>query len=88
MHSAVDGVDAIFVPPYAWYRLIEFFWHGDYAGVNWEKVLKNDLKSCNYFLTQSINPDINLFRFNEDIKEFSYIILIFSKISLKTKNNT
>lgn len=43
-HSSSDLVLTILIPPYSWYRSIEFFWHDDFAGIDWDKRLENDFK--------------------------------------------
>lgn len=37
---------ALVLPPFAWYRAVEFWWHDDFAGVDWEKRLEYDSKTC------------------------------------------
>lgn len=44
-HSSASGFASVFIPPYAWYMSAEaLLWHDDYAGVDWEKRLRNDIK--------------------------------------------
>jgi len=32
-HGVKDGLISVFIPPYGWYRAIEYWWHDDYAGI-------------------------------------------------------
>lgn len=43
-HDALAGGLSLFVPPVAWYYALEkFFWYDEYANVDWDKRLKNDV---------------------------------------------
>jgi len=45
-HGASGGVIALFIPPVAWYRAVEYWWHDDFAGVDWDKRLEYDGQAC------------------------------------------
>lgn len=66
-----DVLLAIFIPPVAWYRSVEFFWHDDYRGVDWDKKLQNDSQSCVYFLNQYNEEGANIYQLNKDLEKFS-----------------
>jgi|GEM_PF-3377209 len=70
-HSIKDVVATVFLPPWAWYRSIEMYWHDDYANVDWDKRLNADLRSCVYFLTEGSYKEANQFELNENIEEFT-----------------
>lgn len=42
-HGNTDGWIAVCVPPYTFYRALEWFWHDDYAGIDWNKQINYDL---------------------------------------------
>ena len=44
-HGVKDGLISVFIPPYGWYRAIEYWWHDDYAGVKWDEKLSSDLQA-------------------------------------------
>ena len=69
-HSATKHNDlwmSITLPPWAWYRSVEFWWHDDFADVNWDERLKNDAATIMYLIQGS--EDIK--KYNEDMEEFS-----------------
>lgn len=78
-----DAVLALFIPPLAWYRAGEAFWHNDFAGVNWEIKLKEDAKACIYFLKASSEQSTNPHEFNKGIEMFSKEINIYPKDKLE-----
>lgn len=43
-HGVKDGLISVFVPPYGWYRAIEYWWHNDYAGIKWNERLSSDFQ--------------------------------------------
>ena len=45
-HKASDGIFASVLPPWAWYRAVELWWHNDFAGVDWNKRLEYDAQTC------------------------------------------
>ena len=53
-HSSVDLILALTVPPFAWYRSIEFFWHDDFAHINWDQRVKGDIKA----IVEIVNNEI------------------------------
>ena len=69
-HSTNDTLVAIFVPPYAWYRSIEFFWHDDFANVDWEKRLVGDMETCVYILDYSVSEQLEPMKLNDGIELF------------------
>jgi hypothetical protein len=70
-HSSGDVIASILIPPWAWYRSIEMFWHDDFRGVNWDKRLSNDMHVCAVFLIQADNGDVNQDQLNNDLESFS-----------------
>jgi len=78
-HSLTEGIISVFVPPFAWYRSIEFFWHDDFANVNWDIKLSDDINTCVYFLNEYISPDANIYSLNTDIDNFSKQIMSYPK---------
>ena len=70
-HSTKDVVATVFLPPWAWWRSIEMYWHDDNANVDWNKRLNADLRSCVYFLTEGSYKEANQFELNENMEEFT-----------------
>ncbi|MDX9782915.1 MAG: hypothetical protein RBT35_08065 [Bacteroidales bacterium] len=56
--------------PYAVYRGVEFFWHDDFAGVNWEERLRDDANKCIRLLNRSYSEDIDQAKFDKAIEEY------------------
>ena len=69
-HSTGDVIASVIIPPWAWYRSAELFWHDDFDGVNWDKKLNHDLITCYYFVDQ-VEAEKNTYKLNEEIEEFS-----------------
>lgn len=45
-HSTGVAVASVFIPPYAWYMATEgVLWHDDFADVDWDLRLKNDVRA-------------------------------------------
>lgn len=42
-HGMSDGLLAVFVPPVAWYRSIEYFWHDHHSDAEWKEILSDDV---------------------------------------------
>jgi hypothetical protein len=78
-HSTGDVIAAISIPPWAWYRSIEMFWHNDFADVDWDKRLKSDIESSVYLLSQAGAKDADVYKINEDIEKFSNKISKYPK---------
>lgn len=78
-HSKGDIIACIFLPPLAWYRSIEMYWHKDYPNVNWNKQLDSDLRTCIYFYFQASDKGANVFQLNEDMITFSNSINTYPK---------
>jgi len=70
-HNTGDITLSILVPPWAWWRSVEMWWHNDFANVDWSKRLNNDIQTCVYFLNQGIDSAANKFQLNKDLEEFS-----------------
>jgi hypothetical protein len=70
-----DAVLALFIPPLAWYRAGEAFWHNDFAGVNWEQRLKDDAHSCIFILNSFVRNSTIPIEMNRDIEKLSMEIL-------------
>jgi len=58
-HSVNDTIAAVSIPPWAWWRSIEMWWHEDENKVNLEKQLSNDMKICIQFLIESTDSSNN-----------------------------
>jgi hypothetical protein len=56
------------------YHGVEILWHDDFSGVDWDKKLSNDVKTCIYFMNNVDSKEVSTFKFNQDIEEFSKII--------------
>ena len=78
-HGVIDGYVGTALFPWAMYRGIEFWWHDDYAGVNWDQRLKTDMKSCVYFFEESNKDANNKYQLNEDLEKFSTKIRSYPK---------
>lgn len=65
--------------PLAAYRGVEYFWHDDFADVNWNKRLANDLRTCVYFVNEGTAKEGNIYQVNEGIEEFSKKISEYPK---------
>jgi hypothetical protein len=70
-HGVVDGIAGSVLFPWAMYRGVEFWWHDDFADVNWDKRLPKDMKNCIYFFMKSEDPGSNAYQVNEDLEKFS-----------------
>jgi len=81
-HTASDVVVSIAIPPWAWWRSIEAWWHDDYAKVDWDKRLANDMQTSIYFINQGTNSEGNKYELNEDIEKFSDKIKKYPKDKL------
>jgi|GEM_PF-5217153 len=66
-----DDSDLLRYTPMAIYRGIEFFWHDDFAGVNWEERLRDDALVCFNTLTKCYSENLDLDDFNTKVSEFS-----------------
>lgn len=69
-HSAIGGYFSVIIPPYAWYRSIEFFWHEE-EQVDWEKKASTSISNSIYLLSMSINPEANQYTVNNDLYDLS-----------------
>lgn len=67
-HGVADGLIGAIAFPWALYRGAEYWWHDDFDGVNWEKRLSSDIKTCVYFVGQPVS---NQYQLNEDIEKFT-----------------
>lgn len=72
-HNIGDGVLSIAVPPWAWYRGAEAFWHDDYDGVNWQTRLQSDVMTATslYYTTDAdkFDPE-KIERFSSRISDY------------------
>jgi len=88
-HSTGDIIASIAIPPWAWWRSVEMWWHNDYAKVDWDKRLTNDMQNCVYFMNQGISTEVNKYELNNNIEEFSNQIKKYPKDKLLfLKNGT
>ena len=51
-HPKGDHLYSIFIPPWAWYRFAETWWHNDEECNDWNEKLKADTKNCLILFTQ------------------------------------
>jgi len=72
---------ALFVPPVAWYRSVEMFWHKEYSGKRWEKRKWSDAQMIVYIVMSWSREDTNKVKLNEEIDSFA------KKISKYPKRN-
>jgi hypothetical protein len=47
------------------------WWHDDYADIDWDKRLSNDMQTCIYFIAQANDQNVNKFELNDDLEKFS-----------------
>lgn len=88
-HSTGDIIASIAIPPWAWWRSIEMVWHNDYANVDWDKRLTNDMQTCIYFINQANDTKVNKFEIIEDIEIFHNKIVKYPQDKLEfLKNGT
>ena len=73
-HSPLRGAASIVFFPIAWYHAAEYFWHDDFAGVDWDERLSSDYETTIYFLNQPYQTEMDTFRVNQDLEEFSTIL--------------
>lgn len=77
-HTAKKHSDELYlsvlIPPWAWYRSIEYWWHDDFSNVNWDTQVPSDIKVCIYFLNLSTHDTTNVYKMNKDLQEFSNTI--------------
>jgi|FLOH01.1.fsa_nt_gi hypothetical protein len=69
-HSTSDVFLSFFIPPVSWYRSVEFFWHDDYANVDWDEKINNDIGICIYFFNGYIGENPDIFTLNTQIEAF------------------
>lgn len=74
-HGTADVFTSVVLPPWAWYRSVELFWHDDFSDVDWDKRLENDMKACVYFFNMVSQKEANVYKINQDIEEYSRQIL-------------
>lgn len=67
-HSFGDTFISVTIPPWAWYRSVEMWWHDDLADVNWDERLSTDTKNC-YYLFYFYNSE-HVIKANEEIESF------------------
>ena len=56
-HGTAHGMLSIAVPPYAWYRAVEWIWHDDFAGVDWNKRIQNDARTTILLMSAAVASD-------------------------------
>jgi len=54
-HTTKDTIVSIFMPPWAWWRSIEMYWHEDSDNSNEVLDLSNDLNDCLVLIEMSLN---------------------------------
>lgn len=80
--SKHDEPDMLRYSPFSLYRGIEFFWHNDFAGVNWDERLKENGKASVFFLYTSLKESTNPHELNKNIEVFSKDIKNYPKDKL------
>lgn len=70
-HSTSDVIATVMIPPWAWYRSIELWWHDDFNNVDWDKRLSSDMSTCIYFIQTTSNEEVNIYERNENLEKFS-----------------
>ena len=70
-HSVGDNIASIAIPPWAWWRSAEMWWHDDYGNVNWDKRLSNDMQTCVYFIALVNDKSADKYQINENLEKFS-----------------
>ena len=61
---------ATMLPPVAWYRSIEIFWHNDFAGIDWDKENRSMAKIVKNILDASCDKDVDQIQVNSRIDSF------------------
>jgi hypothetical protein len=51
-HKKDDGLYAVILPPLAWYRSAEVWWHNNEDYIDWKEQLKTDARDCLILFTQ------------------------------------
>lgn len=70
-HGIADGFIGAVLFPWAMYRGVEFWWHDDYAKVNWDQRLSNDMQTCVYFISTVNEKNADKYQINENLEKFS-----------------
>jgi hypothetical protein len=70
-HGLVDAVVSVGFFPWGIYRGIEYFWHDDYANVDWDKKLASDINACINIVNNVENPNEDRSKTNETIEKLA-----------------
>ena len=70
-HSGGDVIASISIPPWAWYRSAEMWWHEEFSEEEWSQKLSNDIEVCIYFVSKSFSEETDKFDYNSRIEKFS-----------------
>lgn len=82
IHSASKHKGDSFIlseTPIAIYRGVEFFWHDDFAGVNWEERVKDDVGTTIDLMSSSTTASYNIDNVKQQINDFSQKISTYPK---------
>ena len=82
-HSSGDAALAFFVPPYAWYRSIESFYHTTESDDTSIQDLSEDMDLCVYFLNEGISGSVEPEQLYGEVKEYSKKINLYQKLRLR-----
>jgi hypothetical protein len=71
---------AVVIPPISWYRGVEMFWHKEYSGKRWEKMLANDAQTIYQLLNSSaVGSHPDQVKLDEEIDSFSKKVTKYPK---------
>ncbi len=85
-HSANELNISMWIFPIATYHGLEFFWHNDFADVDWKDQNQRDMKMLGYFFLRYEN-DSARYNLSKEIKEFSIDINKYPKAQLDYLKN-
>lgn len=77
-HSKNDVIASFLLPPWAWWRSVELYWHDDYANVDWNKRLKGDVFVLYRLLASDPKKDEQA-EFNDILEKFSKRVNAYPK---------
>ena len=69
-HNEGDRMYAVIIPPVAWYRALEFWWHADPAVDDWNARFDEDVTLIATVMNSSVDPDTAMQRLNREAITF------------------
>jgi hypothetical protein len=70
-HGRSDTAISLSFFPWGIYRGVEYFWHDDYANVDWDKKVANDINSCTDIIIKIDSENADKSKINETLEKLS-----------------